>query len=56
MIDSEVTDQNVFVYMGKIEQRINELLQAYSYIQNKQNKPLYDPRISVNKLIDKSAS
>lgn len=37
-----ITESNMFVYMGMVEQRINEILQAYAYIQTKKNKPLYD--------------
>jgi hypothetical protein len=36
-----ITESNMFVYMGMVEQRINELLQAYAYIQGKKNLPLY---------------
>lgn len=36
-----ITESNMFVYMGMVEQRINELLQAYAYIQGKKNQPLY---------------
>ena len=31
----------MFVYLGIVEQRINELLQIYAYIQHKKGKPLY---------------
>ena len=31
----------MFVYMGMVEQKINEHLQAYAYIQNKNGAPLY---------------
>ena len=31
----------MFVYMGMVEQRINELLQAFAYIKAKKNQPLY---------------
>ena len=37
-----ITESNMFVYMGLVEARINEILQAYVYIQAKKNKPLYD--------------
>tara|TARA_B110000285_G_scaffold163203_1_gene182260 strand:- start:389 stop:595 length:207 start_codon:yes stop_codon:yes gene_type:complete len=37
-----ITESNMFVYMGMVEARINEILQAYVYIQTKKNKPLYD--------------
>lgn len=37
-----ITESNMFVYMGMVEQRINETLQAYAYVQTKKNKPLYD--------------
>lgn len=30
-----ITESNMFIYMGMVEQRINELLQAYAYIQAK---------------------
>ncbi len=32
---SEITDTNMFVYMGMIEQRINELLQARMFVKSK---------------------
>ena len=37
-----ITESNMFVYMGMVEQRINEILQAYAFVQSKKNQPLYD--------------
>lgn len=56
-----ITESNMFVYMGMVEQRINETLQAYAYIQTKKNKPLYDayeneqtqPNASEQEILDK---
>lgn len=32
----------MFIYMGMIEQKINELLQAFVYIKSKQGAPIYN--------------
>lgn len=37
-----ITESNMFIYMGMVEQRINEILQAYAYIKAKNSQPLYD--------------
>jgi hypothetical protein len=37
-----ITESNMFVYMGMVEQRINEILQAYAFIQSKKHQPMYD--------------
>lgn len=37
-----ITESNMFIYMGMVEQRINEILQAYAYIKAKNAQPLYD--------------
>jgi hypothetical protein len=36
-----ITESNMFIYMGMVEQRINESLQAYAYIQAKKKLSLY---------------
>ena len=36
-----ITESNMFVYMGMVEQRINEILQAYAYMQARKNAPIY---------------
>lgn len=40
----EITESNMLVYMGLVEQRINEILQVYVYVQNKRQKPLFHER------------
>lgn len=40
--------------MGMVEQRINELLQAYAYIQAKRNAPLYDNTVGFEEQLRQS--
>lgn len=48
-----ITESNMFVYMGMVEQRINEILQAYAYIQARRNAGfLFDEPTDVAKGID----
>jgi hypothetical protein len=39
---SGITESNMFIYMGMVEERINELLQAYAYIKTRRLEPVYD--------------
>lgn len=48
-----ITESNMFVYMGMVEQRINEILQAYAYIQARRNAgSLFDEPADLAKGID----
>ena len=38
----------MFIYMGMVEQRINEILQIYAYIQTKKKLPLYDAHTGIH--------
>ena len=43
--NKNITDDNLFKYMGNIDQRVNEILQGQLYIQSKNNEgdaPVYD--------------
>lgn len=48
-----ITEQNMFVYMGLVEQRINELLQAFAFIRAEKGIPLYNMTQKQDEIIEK---
>ena len=55
-----ITESNMFIYMGMVEQKINETLQAYAYVKHQLGQPIYNSteqqEYNMDQFVDKSNS